>query len=252
VQVITGISEVTDHHKSSLIGLVTPIDSSTPSFSSPSNPSSPDVRKGVKRPLEFPSDSPLDASRPTIKDERQDETAAVEAFAAAAAEEKQAEAEILINFALNPIIIEEDGTITPVNDLLRTAVGKKRGRGKGKKGSAGVLKVCGTNGCTYSTKRGDHMRRHKMNMHSVGLKWHFCNIGECMYKCKRKEALVRHQASIHDETKWHSCPSFGCSFKNRAKKNIKLHVKEIHGNIVLQPPQVCLPVPVFLARSDQL
>ncbi|GMI46667.1 hypothetical protein TrCOL_g1618 [Triparma columacea] len=235
------------------VGLVTPsYQSSTPLFSpSSSAASSPGIQGNAQRPLIFPSDSPPPVYSPDEKESLGGplvfspfdspspvdvaEAAADVDLAEAAADMDVAEAAALVlNFYSNPIIIAPDGAIRPVPDNKKK---KKSKRKPLRFGSGGILKVCGTAGCTYSTKRGDHMRRHKMNMHSVGLKWHYCNIGECTYKCKRKEALTRHQASIHDETRWHECLFLGCNFKNRTKNFIKLHWKEAHqGNLVLEAP----------------
>jgi hypothetical protein len=257
-----------DSMKNARVGLVTPnYQSSMPLFSPPSSTaSSPGIQGSAQRPLVFTSDSPTPLEDPEKKGSLGgplvspasdlpthveppvelplgvlDDASVTEADAAA----------LVLNFYSNPIIIAPDGAITPVSAGLTNVYAdaaadadaaegsKKKKKNKRKPlrfGPGGVLKVCGTAGCTYSTKRGDHMRRHKMNMHSVGLKWHYCKIGECTYKCKRKEALARHQASIHDETKWHKCQSFGCDFKNRAKKFIKMHVKTVHGNVIVPPP----------------
>ena len=220
------------------VGLVTPsYQSSTPLFSpSSSAASSPGIQGNAQRPLIFPSDSPPPVCSPDEKeslggplvfspfDSPSPVDPPVEVPKGPDMDVAEAAA-LVLNFYSNPIIIAPDGAIRPVPDNKKK---KKSKRKPLRFGSGGILKVCGTAGCTYSTKRGDHMRRHKMNMHSVGLKWHYCNIGECTYKCKRKEALTRHQASIHDETRWHECPFLGCNFKNRTKKLIKLHWKEAH------------------------
>jgi len=164
-------------------GLVTPSASSTSSWPSPL-PLSPVMQRKSQRPLVFPSNSP---SPERISGEQYD--AAV----------------LVMNFAFNPVVIStpvpaggEENVPSPIGEV--DTGGKKKWK-KGEKpvlnGPTGILKICGTAGCTYQTKRGDHMRRHKMNMHSVGLKWHYCKLGDCVYKCKRKEALQRHQVSSH-------------------------------------------------------
>ncbi|GMI08346.1 hypothetical protein TrVE_jg1921 [Triparma verrucosa] len=83
---------------------------------------------------------------------------------------------------------------------------KKRGPGRprGSKnkantdGQSDVWHRCDQDGCDYKTKRKDDLRRHKANVHDIGVQWHFCD--QCDYKAKEKGNLKVHKRNVHGIT----------------------------------------------------
>ena len=66
----------------------------------------------------------------------------------------------------------------------------KKSRFKKKKS---ILHKCNQPGCDYQTKRRRDLKRHKADVHDIGVNWHHCDQPGCDYRAKRKSDLKRHK-----------------------------------------------------------
>ena len=57
---------------------------------------------------------------------------------------------------------------------------------------------CAIDDCNYESKDLGHIKRHKANIHDIGIIWNKCDISNCEYKCKDKNRMKQHKANIHD------------------------------------------------------
>jgi hypothetical protein len=58
--------------------------------------------------------------------------------------------------------------------------------------------VCGIGGCPYHTKKFNNVKRHRANVHNIGMIYHKCEVRGCSYKSKGTDDLKKHKAMIHD------------------------------------------------------
>ena len=88
---------------------------------------------------------------------------------------------------------------------------------------------CDIEGCDYKSKHKSDLKRHKANVHDIGVTWHQCDIENCHYKCKQKCDLKRHKADVHDiDVTWHHCDIEDCDYKCKRKSNLKQHKADVH------------------------
>ena len=79
--------------------------------------------------------------------------------------------------------------------------------------------------CDYKSKQRWHLKRHKADVHDIGVVWHPCDL--CDYKCKQKSDLKRHKASVHEiGVVWHHCDL--CDYKCKQKSHLKEHKAYVH------------------------
>ena len=50
----------------------------------------------------------------------------------------------------------------------------------------------------YNTNQFRGLKRHKSDVHDIGVTWHHCDVSECEYKTKQKRTLKQHKADVHD------------------------------------------------------
>ena len=88
---------------------------------------------------------------------------------------------------------------------------------------------CGIDCCKYESKQAGKIKRHKANIHDIGVTWHKCDQDGCNYKCKEASNLKQHKTYIHDiGIIWHKCDQDGCNFKCKAASHLKQHKASIH------------------------
>ena len=79
--------------------------------------------------------------------------------------------------------------------------------------------------CGKEFKRKDHLKRHRAEVHDIGVVWHKCEL--CDKEFKIKDHLKRHKASVHDiGVVWHNCEH--CNYKAKRYEHIKTHKAAVH------------------------
>ena len=79
--------------------------------------------------------------------------------------------------------------------------------------------------CGHKSKQKSHLKRHKADVHEIGVTWYHCD--HCDYKCKQKSSLNSHKASVHEiGVTWYHCDH--CDFKSKKKSNLKRHKANVH------------------------
>ena len=102
-------------------------------------------------------------------------------------------------------------------------MGKRRRRrgGVDKKANNGrTWRTCGVGVCLYETKRMDHMKKHKANIHSIDLVWHYCSELGCEYKAKVRSNIKVHRGRVHAHdigATWHRWPRHRGSLRRRRR-----------------------------------
>ena len=87
---------------------------------------------------------------------------------------------------------------------------------------------CDQDGCNYKSKLKSNLKKHKANVHDIGVTWFYCDQDNCNYKCKRKSDLKQHKKNIHDiGVTWFHCDQDGCNYKCKQKGDLKKHKRRI-------------------------
>ena len=88
---------------------------------------------------------------------------------------------------------------------------------------------CDQLGCTYKSKLVSTLKKHKSNIHDIGVVWHYCDQLNCDFKCKEMWSLNRHKSNVHDiDVVWHHCDQVNCNYKCKEAGQLKTHKSHIH------------------------
>ena len=100
--------------------------------------------------------------------------------------------------------------------------------------------ACDQPGCAYVGKWANQLRQHKQKAHNIDVKWHHCDQPGCTFKTKTTPALRGHKANIHNiGVVWHKCQVPGCPFQTKQRRNLFQHGRWMHsGRTVLHPNRV--------------
>ena len=90
--------------------------------------------------------------------------------------------------------------------------------------------VCDVEDCTYRAKRLDHLRTHKLMIHTTDAIYFNCAVEGCDYKAKQKGNLNRHSVKRHGLEMSFDCEAEGCDFKAANGIALKAHRKFVHNN----------------------
>jgi len=76
-----------------------------------------------------------------------------------------------------------------------------------------------SSGCEYKANTKGNLKRHRSDVHDIGVTWHECPEPNCSYeaKAKKKNKIKQHIARI--SVTWHACTELGCDYK--AKTNFE-------------------------------
>ena len=92
-----------------------------------------------------------------------------------------------------------------------------------------VQLYCKEKGCEYSTKWHQALKKHKANIHEVGVTWHKCDEKHCIYVAKQPGDLKTHKGNVHEiDVTWYPCIVKDCEFRAKSSGNLKKHEAMIH------------------------
>jgi len=57
---------------------------------------------------------------------------------------------------------------------------------------------CDIDDCNKKFKRASDLKRHKSDVHNIGVRWYPCDIDDCKEKFKRASNLKQHKSYVHD------------------------------------------------------
>ena len=79
--------------------------------------------------------------------------------------------------------------------------------------------------CGKEFKRKGHLKRHRAEVHDIGVVWHNCE--HCDHKAKSSGNLKKHKACVHNiDVVWHNCEHCNARFKSASK--LKEHRAGVH------------------------
>jgi len=88
---------------------------------------------------------------------------------------------------------------------------------------------CGVGDCKYKANHKGNLKRHKADVHNIGVTWHYCDEEGCEYKSKQNCHLTKHKQEVHNiGATWHHCNEEGCEYKSTRNGNLTKHKKQVH------------------------
>ena len=89
--------------------------------------------------------------------------------------------------------------------------------------------TCDQEKCEYKSKEAGHLKKHKANVHNIDVIWHKCDQKGCKQEFKQAGHLKQHKANVHDiDVTWHKCDQKGCEYKSKQASNLKTHKEFLH------------------------
>ena len=89
--------------------------------------------------------------------------------------------------------------------------------------------ACNIENCTKQFKTISELNRHKKHKHKLNIVWYICNINNCNKKFKTASELKFHKMRIHNiEIKWHVCDIENCTKQFKTKYELNQHKMRIH------------------------
>jgi hypothetical protein len=93
----------------------------------------------------------------------------------------------------------------------------------------GIWYKCDVDNCEHKSKRNSDLKKHKANVHDIGVNWFKCGVENCEYKSKQNSDLTQHKAHVHDiGVNWYKCDFENCEYKSKQNSHLTQHKADVH------------------------